>query len=162
MGHARRGCCGKVIKVISCRGCHGKVIIGTLIILGDHLEGLAKRAWPKIFFDSGREVLYPVGWIRTCEHVTRWQPDFKNEIRNSNKTREEGDRHILLRRLRKMSLSPTVLLESLSFRAGGCLSAHDHLNQRLDAVVASATALPSVRNLRPVAFSSASMRLARV
>jgi hypothetical protein len=37
----------KVIKVISRRACHGKVIkviMGTLIILGDHLDRLAKSA----------------------------------------------------------------------------------------------------------------------
>ena len=40
-------------------------------------------------------------------------------LMNSNKTVcREGDRHILLRRLRKMSQSPTVLLESLSLVCG--------------------------------------------
>jgi hypothetical protein len=56
----------KVIKVISCRGCHGKVIkviIGTLIILGDHLEALAKCArGQKFSWLLGVKLFIVYGW----------------------------------------------------------------------------------------------------
>jgi hypothetical protein len=61
-----------VIKVISRRGCHGKVIkviSGTVIILGDHLEALAKSArGQKISLILVAKFRIVYGWNSTCEH----------------------------------------------------------------------------------------------
>jgi hypothetical protein len=54
-----RGCYGKVIKVI----------IGTLIILGDHLDRLANSArGQKFSLILGAKFRIVYGWNSTCEH----------------------------------------------------------------------------------------------
>jgi hypothetical protein len=62
----------KVIKVISRRGCHGKVIkviTDTLIILGDHLWRLAKSArGQKFSLILGVKFRIVCGWNSRCEH----------------------------------------------------------------------------------------------
>jgi hypothetical protein len=48
-----------------------KVIFGTLIILGDHLEALANSArGQKFSLILGAKFRIVYGWNSTCEHVT--------------------------------------------------------------------------------------------